>query len=214
MPSEWTKAEHVHNYLGRADTIPHRTEGEDALLDELPTTTRWVLDLGTGDGRLLALVLGHCPAAEGVAVDFSDTMLDKFAERFVGKDSPRIVRHDLSERLPDLGRFDAIVSSFVIHHLSHPRKRELYAEVFAALLPGGVFCNLEHVSSASALRHEQFLAAIDMPIEKEDPSNQLLDVHTQLGWLREIGFEDVDCLWKWRELALMCGIRPRGEAGR
>jgi hypothetical protein len=37
----------------------------------------------------------------------------------------------------------------------------------------------------------------------------LLDVDTQLAWLREIGFVDVDCHWKWRELALFGGTRPQ-----
>jgi tRNA (cmo5U34)-methyltransferase len=32
--------------------------------------------------------------------------------------------------------------------------------------------------------------------EDEDPSDGLLDIETQLGWLRELGFDDVDWYWK------------------
>jgi hypothetical protein len=64
------------------------------------------------------------------------------------------------------------------------------------------------VASSTATLHEQFLAALSVGPGEEDPSNKLLDMETQLAWLRASGFVDVDCHWKWRELALLAGTRP------
>ena len=178
------------------------------LLECLPSHVTRVLDLGSGDGRLLHLVKLARPHASAIAVDFSPAMLGPLRQRFASDPSVQIVIHDMDDHLPaSLGSFDAVVSSFAIHHLPHARKRALFEEVFALLDPGGVFLNLEHVASPTASLHERFLATLDMTLEDEDPSNKLLDVETQLGWLRAIGFIDVDCLWKWRELALLAGTR-------
>ncbi|MBZ5652008.1 MAG: class I SAM-dependent methyltransferase [Acidobacteriia bacterium] len=203
----WTSADHALDYLGRADSIPHRVEGESTLLELVPESAHRILDLGTGDGRLLALVKLDHPGATAVAIDFSPAMLDAAHKRFAGDRSVEIVPHNLEEPLPELGTFDAVVSSFAIHHLIHERKRSLYAEIYARLNPGGVFCNLEHVASPTSELHEEFLHRIGCTLESEDPSNKLLDLETQLQWLRTIGFTHVDCHWKWRELALLAGRR-------
>jgi len=139
--NESTKSEHVDRYLANADTFPHKPEGESVLLDQVPREARRILDLGTGDGRLLALLRVDRPGSVGVAVDVSEPMLERARQRFAGL-PVELLGHDLAKPLPDLGRFDAVVSSFAIHHLEDERKRSLYAEVFARLEPGGVFANL------------------------------------------------------------------------
>jgi tRNA (cmo5U34)-methyltransferase len=144
----------------------------------------------------------------GVGLDFSEVMLERARARFSGEERVELVEHDLAETLPELGRFDAVVSSMAIHHLVHERKRSLYAEVFDLLEPGGVFANFEHVASPTQRLHVAFFAAIDEPLENEDPSDRTLDVETQLTWLRAIGFGDVDCYWKWLEMALLIGVKP------
>jgi tRNA (cmo5U34)-methyltransferase len=211
----WSSTEHAVAYLGRAREIPRRVEGETALIECLPPVVRRVLDLGSGDGHLLALVLAARPDAKGVALDFSPAMLERSRARFAENPSVAIVEHNLDDPLPVLGSFDAVVSCFAIHHVSHARKQALYAEVLEMLEPGGVFCNLEHVASPTVRLHEEFLAALGVSPGDEDPSNKLLDVYTQLDWLRALGFEDVDCHWKWRELALLAGVKrpdPRLQA--
>src|SRR5918992_2877612 len=209
MPAEeWTTEEHALRYLARADTYPHRAEGEGALFEQVPGDARRILDLGTGDGRLLSLLSRDRPGMVGVGLDFSKPMLQAARERFADDRRITLIEHDLAEPLPALGRFDAVVSSFAIHHLEHERKRSLYAEVLDLLEPGGVFANLEHVASPTRRLHLAFYAAIDEPIEDEDPSDRLLDVENQLGLLRELGFDDVDCYWKWLEMALLVGVKP------
>lgn len=203
--SEWQSTEHAVAYLERADRIAQKNAGYTALLEEVPPSVKRVLDLGSGDGRLLDSVLRIRPQARGVALDFSPFMLEQLKQRFAANAAVDVVSHNLDEPLPPLGTFDLVVSSFAIHHLTHERKQQLYGEIWRLLEPGGVFCNLEHVSSVSPYGHQRFLEAMEITAADEDPSNKLLDVHTQLEWLRAIGFSDVDCYWKWRELALLAG---------
>lgn len=207
--NRWVDAEHARAYLEKRDEIPYRAEGMTVLAQFVPAAPGRVLDLGTGDGILMALIRDLRPNASGLAADFSVEMLGRARERFAADDAVEVIEHDLDAPLPaGWGAFDLIVSSFAIHHVSDVRKQALYQEVFERLAPGGVFLNLEHVASPTPELHVDFLTAIGTTLERDDPSNQLAPVADQLGWFREIGFAQVDCHWKWRELALLAATRP------
>jgi tRNA (cmo5U34)-methyltransferase len=134
--------------------------------------------------------------------------IHRWVAHFVDVPGICIVAHDLDWPLPSaVGVFDAIVSNFAIHHLSHRRKWVLHEQVCSHLRLGGVFCNLQHLASPTPALHRKFLVMLDVCPEDEDPSNKLLDVQSQLDWMEEIGFVEVDCHWKWRELALLVGAR-------
>jgi tRNA (cmo5U34)-methyltransferase len=203
MASEWSDPGRVAEYLSRE--IPQRVIAEEMLLEALPRRLERFLDLGTGDGRILALIRSRHPDAAAVGLDSSEPMLARAAERFEGDPLVELRLHELGAPLPEGGPFDAVVSGLAIHHLEDERKRELFGEIQALLAPSGVFANLDLVSSASPQLHERFRREIGRT--EDDPTDQLADLCEQLDWLRAAGFGEVECHFKWLELALIVAVR-------
>lgn len=203
MSSEWSDSGRVTEYLSRE--IPHRHIAEEMLLEALPHRVERFLDLGTGNGRLLALIRNRHPEAEAIGLDSSAPMLDRARERFDGDSLVDLRRHDLRNQLTDAGPADAVVSGLAIHHLDDQRKRELFGEVHALLAPGGAFANLDLVRSASVRLHERFRREIGRT--EDDPTDQLAGLAEQMAWLQEAGFAEVDCHFKWLELTLMVAVK-------
>ena len=146
----WGEQEKVDEYLARVDRLEARRAGEAALVETFPDRVERVLDLGCGDGRLIALVLGARPGvADAFGLDRSEPMREEAQARFTDDPRVTILDHDLRTELPRLGTFDLVVSGFAIHHLEDDRKRSLLTEVVAALRPDGLFANLEVVRCAT-----------------------------------------------------------------
>ena len=203
MSSEWSDPGRVAEYLSRE--IPQRATAEKMLLEALPARVERFLDLGTGDGRMLALVRERHPDAAAIGLDSSEPMLAHAAARFGGDPLVELRPHELGTPLTERGPFDAVVSGLAIHHLEDRRKRELFGEINTLLAPGGVFANLDLVRSASPRLHERFRREIGRT--EDDPADRLADLSEQLEWLREAGFGEVECHFKWLELALMVAVR-------
>ncbi len=193
-----------------------------------------ILDLGCGDGIVGGSLLERHPGARVVFADFSEPMLEAARSRLGDDPRATLVRADIASPAwaAAVGGepFDAVVSGFVIHHQPDARKKALFREIFDRLRPGGVFVNLDQVSSPTpaveALHHDHFIdcihrfhAAGAAPKTREEiaaayitrptrDENILAPVTDQCQWLRAIGFTDVDCYFKLFELAIFGGRRP------
>lgn len=220
----------------RSAIVPESRAQIDVLLHVLRSRERPVeriLDLGAGDGILVATLLDAFPDACGIAVDYSFEMLARATERLAPYEGRATVQPaDL--RSPDWlrvlpGPVDVIVSGFAIHHLPDTRKRTLFGELFLSLQPGGTFLNLEHVASPTPALEALFEhAMVDFQLAQrlaagedvdralvwqqfhtrpDKADNRLAPLEQQCEWLREFGFVDVDCFWKWFELAIFGGHR-------
>jgi len=233
----WKDREVAKAFLNeRSLLIPDRPRQLEVLLrvaGSFCPQPRSILDLGAGDAILLATLLEAFPLASGVAVDFSPLMLEQARQR-LGKFGQRAVTLEADLLTPAwknslTGPFHVIVSGFAIHHLPDPRKRALYREIYDLLAVGGVFLNSEHVASAAPRGEQMFDDAMathlyqrrkekgeevtleqvrrDFMERPDRAANILALVEEQCRWLREIGFQDVDCFWKYFELAIFGGIK-------
>jgi SAM-dependent methyltransferase len=191
-----------------------------------------ILDLGCGNGILGHYLLRRFPSASGLFLDFSDPMLDAARVNLSALPDAAFGKADFaSPQWLDVARphapFDIVVSGFAIHHQPDMRKRNLYAEIFDLLLTGGLFLNLEHVASATEAGRELFDdffidhlhdfhsktdngadrdAIADSYYKRPDKKENILaPVEDQCRWLKQIGFNDVDCFLKVFELALFGG---------
>jgi len=196
------------------------------------TPTR-IVDLGCGDGMLSRVLLNDYPEASATLIDHSPPMLALAEESmapFAGR--YRLLEHDLADDLAMvIGQepADIVVSGYAIHHLPDGLKRQVYESVFHALRPGGLFVNVEHVSPPTAILENLFDdVLIDNLVNssgrsRDDVSrgyhsrpdksdNILAPLPRQLSWLAEIGYENVDCYFKFLELAVFGGTKPSVSA--
>ncbi len=206
----WENARRAERWIERREHLPAQEHVARVVFQDVIAgrALSRILDLGTGDGRVIAGLRLAFPEAEVVGLDFSRPMLDKAVERFADDHAASFVEHDLNDELPEeLGSFDLIISAQAIHHLPDRRKRALYEEVFALTASGGVFCNVDLVALPAAELSERAMHAYGIGPEDRDPMDQPAPIEPQLKWLRAAGFTNVDCYWKWLSGAILVGER-------
>ena len=183
-----------------------------------------VLDLGAGTGLLSEMVAEKFPESQITLVDVSDEMLDVARRRFSA--NPARFNFQVMDyaKEGEWGEYEAIVSALSIHHLEDLDKRRVFRKAHENLSSGGVFVNADQVLGATPEIEEQHYGYwlrrvreagvadrdLDAALErmKEDKSSTLV---SQLAWLKEAGFDPVDCVYKDHQFAVYGGCKPGGK---
>lgn len=180
-----------------------------------------VLDLGAGTGLFSWHVLGEYPAAKFTLCDLASKMLEIARKRFASYPGRFTYRVEDYRQMPVDQKFDLVISSLSIHHLSHEDKRALFARIHALLNDGGLFLNIDQVWGPSeywqARYWDQWLERvrqsgasedqIEASVKRRKEFDREASLADQLEWLRQAAFSQVDCVFKHAFIGVFCAFK-------
>lgn len=187
-----------------------------------------VVDLGCGPGQVAHRLLERLPDVELVCLDGSATMLDR-ARETLRTHAARVeyVEAPMESAWEEAvgGGVDVVFAVQSVHHLEREAKQALFATVGRVLRPGGLFLLADRIAfdprlfesyltlwnrarlraDFAPLPHTYDLARYEKGLSLNgDVPDSLED---QLAWLGEVGFDPVECFWRYTNRAVFGGVR-------
>jgi tRNA (cmo5U34)-methyltransferase len=187
-----------------------------------------VLDLGCGDGLFIQELSKSFKPSKVILVDGSAEMLGAAKKRLSGQDGYCFIQASFQQLFADKTlseSFDFIYSSLAIHHLPFDEKKKLYAYIYERLSPGGWFIHYDVVLPPSDKLEKWYLLFWREWIAEhpdEERRDQLLEIPdqykgnldnmpdtlgSQLEVLKAVGFDNVDCFYKYGIFSLFGGSK-------
>ncbi|MDI6711592.1 MAG: class I SAM-dependent methyltransferase [Bacillota bacterium] len=196
-------------------TIPHYEIMLNMIVDGIPLAkdeSMLGLDIGCGTGNVSRMLLQSFPHLRMDCIDFSPEMLQVLSKNLSEFDG----RYSVSVR--DIRKFritqsyDLVVSNLSIHHIENlNNKRQFFAQVFGSLPSGGIFVFGDLFCGSSPYIQQLYVdnwkafqvsqgreqSEVDRHFERMKDVDFPSPLYPQLKILQEIGFLDIDCLFKW-----------------
>jgi SAM-dependent methyltransferase len=175
-----------------------------------------VLDVASGPGGFLQLLLEAFPDAHGVWLDSSEVMRDEARSRLADL-GDRVEYHlgDILEleKAAAPGSVDVVTSSRATHHLTVPDLGRFYEQAAAVLRPGGWVANLDNVTVGGEW-DDQLRAArrILRPLQGVTPSHPHVvrspSAEEHVSALLAAGFTDPKVVWQEFVSVLVMARKP------
>ncbi len=182
------------------------------------------LDLGAGSGRMAKILLDHFSDLHVTLVDLSANLLrEAQSELQCYSNQTEYVQADFfsAEFQPEPERYDCVISALALHHgQGAAMYRDIYQEIEASLVKGGVFLCWDHVKGADmdleTINFEMWKNHIAEAGVKGDLLERMtaslvqdnpLTSFEYLNLLSACNFSAVDILWKKGNMILYVAIK-------
>jgi tRNA (cmo5U34)-methyltransferase len=234
--TSWSQSDNVKAYQDDAKHyLPERSLLLDVLVSFYRNFIKQgdgarVLDLGCGDGIVSAALLCADPSICLQAIDGSEDMIAAARERLSGLHIENLRVATFQDLISDtvvLDPFDCVVSAFAIHHIDLVEKQALARWVFGNLKSGGVFMNLDVVLPRVPSHEEWYYSLWREWIERHQeeygiskdfrhipfeararPENHYDTLEDQLDALKQAGFAEVECHYRFGLFGIYSGMKP------
>jgi tRNA (cmo5U34)-methyltransferase len=195
-----------------------------AALEQIPfdkSAAIRVLDLGAGTGLFSWHVLGEFPFAMFTLCDLASKMLEIARWRFAPyPDQFTYLTEDYRQISFDR-KFDLVISSLSIHHLSHADKRVMFKQIHSLLDDGGLFINVDQVWGPTEFWQSRYWNQwlervgqsgatedqIEASVKRRQEYDREASLADQLLWLEKAGFPQVDCVYKHAFIGVFCAFK-------
>ena len=184
-------------------------------LAALEKHTLSVLDLGAGTGLMSSFVLQKHPNSKLTLIDLSEGMLDIAKARFSDNTSIKFIVSDYTQ-FEYTEKYDLVISSLSIHHLTDSEKKELFQKLYSIMTPDSIFINVDQVLGNTTYLEDLYTSDWRTYIEnsgleldeissamERTKLDKMSTLEQQLQWLTEAGFSDVDCIYKYFNFVVM-----------
>jgi tRNA (cmo5U34)-methyltransferase len=180
-----------------------------------------VIDLGCGTGTISKKIKESFPNANVTCIDIAPRMIETAKQKLADYDDITFKVGNFETTDFDK-QYDVVVSSLAIHHLESDKQKEnFFRKIFNSLNPNGVFYNADIVLASGEKVQEQYMKKWKMFMSRTYPYSEIEEkwiptyrnedrpskLIYQLRWLREIGFEEVDVIWKYYNFAVYGGVK-------
>ena len=217
--------------------VPRREEMTRMLVASVPfghEESIRIVELGSGEGHLAALMLETFPSATITALDGSESMRERTSARlraFEGRARVRAFDVASLDWWDQMFGADVVVSSLCLHHLNDAKKRYLYKAAADRLSPRGALLIADVIEPMSAtarqIAADEWDASARVQAEERgrpdlvarfgdarwnhfrfpDAMDQPSALFHHLVWLRHAGFAAVDCVWMYAGHAVFGGFK-------